>query len=99
MTEVEKPPEPAARGGVWLRAGSLELHLGVEADFRPARRAHPGIIVDALDRLAERFVERGIPIDWDDKLPGFRRFYVYDPHGNRLELLSPAPVDDQTIDR
>jgi catechol 2,3-dioxygenase-like lactoylglutathione lyase family enzyme len=54
MTEVQKPPVLAARGGLWIRADKLEIHLGVEADFRPARKAHPGILVTDLDALATR---------------------------------------------
>jgi catechol 2,3-dioxygenase-like lactoylglutathione lyase family enzyme/GNAT superfamily N-acetyltransferase len=90
MTEVEKPPELAARGGLWVRSGTLELHLGVEADFRPARKAHPGILVADLDRLAAHLTDHGISIEWDDNFPGYRRFYAYDPNGNRLEFLTPA---------
>jgi catechol 2,3-dioxygenase-like lactoylglutathione lyase family enzyme len=89
MTEVPKPPDLVGRGGVWFRAGGVELHLGVEDDFRPARKAHPGIIVDDIDAVARRLGEHGIDVDWDDNFPGFRRCYVADPHGNRLELLEP----------
>lgn len=91
MTEVRKPPVLAARGGFWVRAGKLELHFGVEADFRAARKAHPGILVGDLDRLATRLVEQDIPVLWDEDFPGFRRFYAYDPWGNRLEFMSPLP--------
>ena len=54
MTEVQKPSVLAARGGLWIRADKLEIHLGVETDFRPARKAHPGILVADLDALAAR---------------------------------------------
>jgi catechol 2,3-dioxygenase-like lactoylglutathione lyase family enzyme len=91
MTEVAKPPELAARGGVWFRSGALELHLGVEADFRPARKAHPGLLVEDLTIFAEHLGAHGVPVKWDDRFPGFRRGYVEDPHGNRLELLEPLP--------
>jgi catechol 2,3-dioxygenase-like lactoylglutathione lyase family enzyme len=89
MTEVPKPPALAARGGVWFRAAALELHLGVEDDFRPARKAHPGLLVDDLPAYADRLASHGVPVEWDDAFPGFRRCYVTDPHGNRLELLEP----------
>jgi catechol 2,3-dioxygenase-like lactoylglutathione lyase family enzyme len=89
MVEVAKPPVLAARGGAWFRSGALELHLGVEDDFRPARRAHPGLLVEDLDALAERLSAVGVEVDWDDNFPGYRRCYVHDPHGNRLELLEP----------
>ncbi|MGA8117287.1 MAG: VOC family protein [Actinocatenispora sp.] len=94
LTEVTKPPVLAARGGCWFRgAGELagtELHLGVEEDFRPARKAHPGLVRPDLDALAERLTAAGYPVDWDDKIPGLRRFHSADPNGNRLEFLSPS---------
>lgn len=89
MSEVPKPPALAARGGAWFRSGSLELHIGVEDDFRPARKAHPGILVDDLDAVVLRLAEHGVQAGWDERFPGFRRCYVADPHGNRLELLQP----------
>ena len=89
MTEVEKPPVLAARGGLWVRADRLELHLGVEADFRPQRKAHPGILVEDLDAVAGRLASHGRPVTWDDDFPGMRRFYTEDDHGNRLEFLQP----------
>jgi len=89
MAEVPKPPALAARGGGWFRSGALELHVGVEADFRPARKAHPGLLVEDLDALAGRLTAAGVDVTWDGALPGFRRCYVSDPHGNRLELLEP----------
>jgi catechol 2,3-dioxygenase-like lactoylglutathione lyase family enzyme len=87
MTELEKPPVLAARGGCWFRSGGLEIHLGVEPDFRPARKAHPGVLVGDLDALAERLVQHGVPVEWDGNFPGYRRFYAADPLGNRLEFL------------
>jgi catechol 2,3-dioxygenase-like lactoylglutathione lyase family enzyme len=87
MREVTKPPALAARGGLWVRADALEIHLGVEDDFRPARRAHPGIRVDNLDALAERLTEKNVEVTWDDNFPGHRRFYAFDNNGNRLEFL------------
>ena len=90
MAEVEKPPVLAARGGAWFRSGGLELHLGVEEDFRPARKGHPGILVDDLDEAARRVATTGQDVTWDRDFPGFRRFYAYDPFGNRLEFLQPT---------
>ncbi|WP_406290954.1 VOC family protein [Embleya sp. NBC_00896] len=89
MTEVAKPPVLAARGGLWVRAGALEIHLGVEADFRPARKAHPGILVSDLDEVAARLTEHGTNVTPDGEFPGFRRFYAEDAVGNRLEFLQP----------
>lgn len=89
MTEVQKPPVLAARGGLWVRADRLELHLGVEEDFRPQRKAHPGILVGDIDALASRLEAHAWPLTWDDDFPGMRRFYTEDAHGNRLEFLTP----------
>jgi catechol 2,3-dioxygenase-like lactoylglutathione lyase family enzyme len=90
MTELDKPPALAARGGCWFRGGGWEVHLGVEPDFRPARKAHPGVLVDGLDALAGRLTAAGVTVDWDDSFPGHRRCYAHDPHGNRLEFLEPV---------
>ncbi len=92
FTELEKPRVLAARGGCWFRGGSVEVHLGVEQNFRPAARAHPGILVVGLDDVAERLTSEGVAVDWDDDLPGMRRFYAFDPLGNRLEFLEPTSV-------
>ena len=87
FVELRKPPELAARGGLWVRADTLELHLGVEQDFRPARKAHPGIRVAGLDGLARQLQAHGVEVTWEGAFPGHRRFYAADPFGNRLEFL------------
>ena len=89
FTELEKPAVLAARGGCWFRGGSLEVHLGVEEDFRAAAKAHPGILVSGLDDIAKRLEQHGVEVTWDDNFPGMRRFYAADPFGNRLEFLEP----------
>lgn len=87
LTEIDKPPVLAARGGAWFRAGGLELHLGVEDPFAPARKAHPGILVDDLESLVECLRAAGETVQPDTDFPGMRRFYTADPFGNRLEFL------------
>jgi catechol 2,3-dioxygenase-like lactoylglutathione lyase family enzyme len=87
MEEIEKPPVLAARGGLWLRSGNVQIHLGVEQDFRPARKAHPAVAVNDLDALAATLSEAGCPPLWDDAIPELRRFYVADPLGNRIEFM------------
>ncbi len=89
LAEITKPPALAARGGCWFRGHGIELHLGVENDFRPARKAHPGLLVTDIDAWAERLRGAGYPVLFDDEFPGMRRFYSTDPHGNRLEFLQP----------
>jgi catechol 2,3-dioxygenase-like lactoylglutathione lyase family enzyme len=87
MTEIVKPPHLAVRGGVWFSAGGAQLHLGVEDDFRPAKKAHPALIVRGLRDLRARCEASGVPVAEDQPLDGFDRCYVSDPFGNRLELL------------
>lgn len=87
--ELAKPASLAARGGAWLRAGPIELHLGVEKEFRPALKAHPCFVVSSLDPLAERLTAAGSPVLWDEDIPGRRRFFSADPLGNRLEFVEP----------
>ncbi|MFJ5677752.1 glyoxalase [Streptomyces sp. NPDC093097] len=89
MTELPKPPALAARGGCWFRGGGLEVHLGVEQDFRPARKAHPGILVRSLRDLADRLERHGHEVTWDGDFPGYHRFHAFDKIGNRLEFLEP----------
>ena len=89
LAEIDKPPVLARRGGCWFRGHGIELHLGVEDDFRPARKAHPALLVRDIDDWAARLRDAGYPVAFDDEFPGMRRFYSTDPHGNRLEFLEP----------
>ena len=86
LEELEKPEPLRARGGCWFRAGTHELHVGVEEPFAPARKAHPGFVVDDLAALAERLRAQGIDVAPDESIAGVERAYVADPFGNRLEL-------------
>jgi catechol 2,3-dioxygenase-like lactoylglutathione lyase family enzyme len=91
LPEVEKPAPLADRGGVWFACGAQQLHVGVERDFAPARKAHPALAVGStadLERLAEALDHAGVAVAWDEALPGVRRFYAADPWGNRVELLA-----------
>ena len=93
LRELLKPPTLAARGGVWFGNDAVQLHLGVEADFRPARKAHPALLVDELDAIEAACRAAGFAPQRDADLPGYARFYIADPFGNRLEFLqrqSPA---------
>ena len=89
IPEVPKPPELAKRGGCWFERGELKIHLGVEREFRPARKAHPGLQVEDLPLLIEKLRGLGYAVKEDEPLEGFHRIYVDDPFGNRLELLEP----------
>ena len=91
LEEIPKPSELAARGGCWFRKGAVELHLGIEEPFAPARKAHPAIVVDDLDAIRDRLTAAGIETADDVQLEGHRRLHTADPFGNRLELLEPEP--------
>jgi catechol 2,3-dioxygenase-like lactoylglutathione lyase family enzyme len=87
MDEIAKPLGLEDRGGCWFRAGVVEIHLGVEEPFFPARKAHPGILVEELDTVEQRLRDAGVKIQADGELPGYRRFYAADCFENRLEFL------------
>lgn len=88
MTVVAKPEPLAARGGRWFASGAVKVHLGVDPDFRPARKAHPALVVDDIDGLVAELTARSIPWRDDEELPGVRRGYVDDPFGNRIEIIA-----------
>jgi catechol 2,3-dioxygenase-like lactoylglutathione lyase family enzyme len=90
LSQVEKPPQLAPRGGVWFRRGDLEVHLGVEEKFTPAHKAHPAFLVDGLETLRARIEKAGYRVVDSVQLEGYRRCYVRDPFGNRIELVEPA---------
>lgn len=84
FSEVVKPPALAARGGAWFRAGPVELHVGVEADFVPARKAHPALLVADLPGFVDAV---GLDARWSDEIAGTTRCHIDDPFGNRIELI------------
>ena len=87
MSETPKPAHLAKRGGCWFEDGDLKIHLGVEADFRPARKAHVALLVTGLSLLQEKLQARGYSLKEDEPLEGYQRIYVDDPFGNRIELM------------
>jgi catechol 2,3-dioxygenase-like lactoylglutathione lyase family enzyme len=88
FVEVPKPVDLAKRGGAWFRSGNVQLHLGVEADFKPARKAHPAFIVSNLDALIVKVQAAGYETDTSQPaLDGYKRAHVFDPFGNRIELM------------
>ncbi len=97
LAEIEKPARLRGRGGVWFRLGAQQLHVGVSADFTPARKAHPALLVhgtEELELLATRLAAAGAAVQWDDTLEHVRRLYCEDPWGNRLELLAHSQRAD-----
>ena len=87
MLELEKPPALKSRGGCWFQCGAQQLHVGVEGDFRAARKAHPAFQVSDLDALRGVLWQNGVGVTDDEALPDVRRFYAEDPWGNRLEFV------------
>lgn len=85
--EIPKPSALVSRGGVWFEAGDVKLHLGVEADFRPAQKAHPAFLVDDLASMLRRCEARQVKMVADQPLEGYNRMHIFDPFGNRIELM------------
>ena len=88
MTEIPKPPELAKRGGCWFESGGVQVHLGVEAEFRAAKKAHPAFRCDDYDALVSRVHAAGVEVTDAADVPGVRRCHLYDPFGNRIELIA-----------
>lgn len=87
VPEVAKPADLARRGGAWFENGRVKIHLGVESDFRPARKAHPALLVSDLRLLVRRLLAAGVEVVDDQPLEGYDRVFVNDPFGNRIELM------------
>lgn len=96
LSEIPKPPDMAARGGAWFQCGPLQLHLGVEAEFRPAKKAHPALMVEGLDHFREILKTAGHAVKCDEPLAGFQRLFTADPFGNRIELMEPDSANQQS---
>ncbi len=90
IDHVPKPAHLALRGGCWFERGSLKVHLGVDQNFRPAKKAHPALLVSDLGELVDALRSAGVKIVDDEPLEGYDRIYVYDPFGNRIELMEPV---------
>ena len=90
LGEVAKPPELAVRGGVWFSFGCVQVHLGVEDKFKPAKKAHPAFRVVDLEGLCARLAAAGVDVARERGSA-----YVYDPFGNRVELVPVTRVGDR----
>jgi catechol 2,3-dioxygenase-like lactoylglutathione lyase family enzyme len=89
IPHVPKPDSLAKRGGCWFESADVRVHLGVDAHFQPATKAHPALIVEDVRALAKRLVDAGVTVVDDEPLDGYDRIYTYDPFGNRIELMEP----------
>ena len=90
MKEIPKRQALAGRGGCWFASGAGQVHLGVEEGFRPARKAHPALVVEGLDEILAKCQAAGLPTRPDAEVDGRRRVHVFDPFGNRLELMEAS---------
>ena len=88
MEEITKPDNLKARGGCWFQCGSQEVHIGIQPDFSPAKKAHPGFTVNALEQLQLNLQEAGYAISEEPPIDGRSRFFTHDPFGNRVEFLA-----------
>jgi catechol 2,3-dioxygenase-like lactoylglutathione lyase family enzyme len=87
MHEMAKPVELAKRGGCWFESGAVQVHLGVEKEFRPAKKAHPAFKCGDYDALVSKLREAGVEVTEPDDIPGVRRCHIRDPFGNRIEMI------------
>jgi len=98
LPELPKPPSLAARGGCWFQCGSLQLHLGVEADFRAARKAHPALLVTEFAELLEMLIAEGFEVKRDpEPVQGRDRAFTADPFGNRIELVATGDESQEAM--
>lgn len=98
LVEIPKPVAQRERGGLWFRVGALELHIGIEKDFRPAKKAHPGLLVDDLAAVSVLAAAAGHPTRPDTMvMEGYDRLFVDDPFGNRVELLQRVDVIGKSV--
>ena len=93
LPERPKPPNLAKRGGCWFESDAVKVHLGVESDFAPARKAHPAFVVDDVRALAAKLMAAGHRVAEDEPLAGYDRVYADDPFGNRIEFMQPLGAD------
>ena len=87
MVEVPKPAELAKHGECWFASGDVQIHLGVEQDFRSAKKAHPALRCHDYEALTQRLRRASIEVKEPNDIPGVRRCHIFDPFGNRIELI------------
>ena len=90
LTEVPKPAHLLVHGGVWFQCGNSQLHLGGDPDFLAAKKAHPALCVDSVDEVLQLLRDHGVEASGDEPVDGRQRARLFDPFGNRIELIGPA---------
>jgi catechol 2,3-dioxygenase-like lactoylglutathione lyase family enzyme len=88
LQEIPKPPELAKRGGAWFRSGGVQIHIGADPDFHPAKKAHPALRCSNYKELTARLKASGYELSDDGAIPGVTRCHIFDPFGNRIELIA-----------
>ena len=87
LPEIPKPAHLAVRGGAWFQCGAAQLHLGADAGFQAAKKAHPALTVDGFEEFAAALAAQGIEVRPEEEVAGLRRATIFDPFGNRVELI------------
>ncbi|NBI29252.1 VOC family protein [Chengkuizengella marina] len=90
MKEKPKPEKLKIRGGVWFQCGIHQVHIGIQENFQPAKKAHPAIEVKHVIELGEHLKKHGLEVKEDYEIEGVKRFFINDPFGNRLEFLEKS---------
>jgi catechol 2,3-dioxygenase-like lactoylglutathione lyase family enzyme len=90
LAELPRPADLAGRGGAWFASAHVTIHVGVDPDFHPARKAHPALLIQDLPALLARLRAAGAPLSTDVPIAGYHRAFVTDPFGNRIELMEPT---------
>lgn len=93
LTEIPKPESLQLRGGLWLQCDNIQLHLGIDPEFKAAKKAHPGLVVDNLAHLISVLQAAGHEVIENRDIPGIRRAFTTDPFGNRIELILSSADD------
>ncbi|MEO1919736.1 MAG: VOC family protein [Paracoccaceae bacterium] len=88
LTEDAKPESLKANGRIWFSNAGVSIHLGVGAEFKPAKKAHPALRVERLDTLTDWLETAGFDVLWDDRFPNTQRYYCEDPFGNRIKFMA-----------
>ncbi|MBP1850472.1 VOC family protein [Rhizobium halophytocola] len=99
IPEVEKPDNLKARGGCWFAVGNVKIHLGVEEEFRPSRKAHPAFLVEELKSMMEQIRNAGHEVAAADIVGDYERFHAFDPFGNRIEFMQLSIMSRTEEDR
>jgi catechol 2,3-dioxygenase-like lactoylglutathione lyase family enzyme len=99
LVEIDKPEPLKARGGCWFAGDGVQVHLGVEEDFAPARKAHPAFLVNDLEAFGQKLATAGVPFQLDETVPGRLRGHIFDPFGNRIELIQNGDGFQQRMEK